>query len=167
MSIKGVYIRNILIAGLFIILMVSANTFSRNDLSTIKSMNSDDELKKSIEKKATELSSDLKSRINLTDNQASAIRTTLIEYLTNVSIIQFTQRAGAREKTYDVKSEPPSDLQDLNLNYDEYSLDDLRNADIETNKKLENIIPDAQKAKWNDVKDFWWSKVIAVQYEED
>ena len=167
MSTKGVYIRNVLIAGLFIIPMISANIFSRNNLNTIKSMNSDDELKKSIEKKATQLSSDLKSRISLNDNQTSEIKTTLIEYFTNVSIIQFTQRAGAREKTYDVKSDPSSDLQDLNLSYDEFSLDDLRNADTQTNKKLESIIPDAQKGKWNDVKDFWWSKVIAVQYEED
>jgi hypothetical protein len=160
-------VRNVFLLGLIISLMSPIYLFSKNNINLDKRSNSDDDQKKLIEKKATDLASDLQSRMHFTNIQASEVKTILINYFTNVSIIQFTQRAGAREKTYDVKSDPPSDLQDLNLNYDDNSLEDLRNADNEANSKLNSIISTSQISKWNDVKDSWWSKVIAVQYEDE
>src|ERR1035437_2477613 len=159
--------RNMLIAALMMILMSSSYIFSKSDLNANKSSNLDDDQKKIIEKKAYDLAEELQSKIHLTDIQTPEVKTILINYLTNVSIIQFTQRAGAREKTYDVKSDPPSDLQDLALSYDDNSIADLRNADNEANSKLNSIISTSQISKWNDVKDSWWSKVIAVQYEDE
>ena len=158
MSRLSTVFRNTMIFGFIITLLTTVNIFSKNNLN-------DDEQKAVIESKAGELATDLQSRINLTDNQFAQVKATLVEYLTNVSIIQFTQRAGAREKTYDVKADPPSDLQDLNLNYDDNSLQDLRNADNEASSRLDNII--SNKDKWKEVKDSWWSKVIAAQYEEN
>jgi hypothetical protein len=149
--------RYMLIAGLLMSINLHAG----------KRIQSDDEQKKEIKKHAIELTSDLQSRISLTNMQCSAIQKILIDYLTNVSIIEFTQRAGAREKTYDVKSDPPSDLQDLNISYDDNSLEELRNADNDANSKLDNIIMDAQRGKWTSLKDSWWSKVIAAQYEDN
>ena|ERR1035437_2792270 len=160
-------VRNIFLLGLIISLMSPIYLFSKNNINLDKRSNSDDDQKKLIEKKATDLASDLQSRMHFTNIQTSEVKTILINYFTNVSIIQFTQRAGAREKTYDVKSDPPSDLQDLNLSYDDNSLEDLRNADNEANSKLNSIISTSQISKWNDVKDSWWSKVIAVQYEDE
>ena len=160
-------VRNIFLLGLIISLMSPIYLFSKNNINLDKRSNSDDDQKKLIEKKAIDLASDLQSRMHFTNIQTSEVKTILINYFTNVSIIQFTQRAGAREKTYDVKSDPPSDLQDLNLSYDDNSLEDLRNADNEANSKLNSIISTSQISKWNDVKDSWWSKVIAVQYEDE
>ncbi len=154
---------NLFIGGLIIMLITPVYIYSR---STVR-INSDDEQKKLIEEKAALLTSDLQSKIDLNDNQVSEVKTILTDYLTNVSLIHFTQRAGAREKTYDVKADPPSDLQDLNLNNEDNSLDDLKNADTEASSKLDNIITEAQKNKWKDVKDSWWNRVIAVQYTEN
>jgi hypothetical protein len=159
--------RNMLIMGLMMILMSSSSIFAKYNLNAYKSINNDDDQKKIIEKKATDLAEELQSKIHLTDIQTSEVKIILINYLTNVSIIQFTQRAGAREKTYDVKSDPPSDLQDLALSYDDNSILDLRNADNDATSKLNDIISTYQMTDWNSVKDSWWSKVIAFQYEEN
>jgi hypothetical protein len=159
--------RNMLIMGLMMILLSSSYLFSKSNVNAYKIIYNDDDQKKIIEKKAIDLAEELQSKIHLTDIQTSEVKTILINYLTNVSIIQFTQRAGAREKTYDVKSDPPSDLQDLALSYDDNSIEDLRNADNDASSKLNNIISTYQMANWNAVKDSWWSKVIAFQYEEN
>ena len=157
MTTRTTFMRYVLILGI----IMSFNLRAANRL------NLDDEQKRIIEKQAVELASDLQSRISLTNSQISAIEKILVDYLTNVSIIEFTQRAGAREKTYDVKSDPPSDLQDLNLTYDDNSLTDLRNADNEANSKIDNVILDSQREKWTSLKDSWWSNVIAKQYEDN
>jgi len=164
---RSTVLKNMFISVFVILLLLQTSIYSKNYLITNQRTNSDDEQKARINSKAAELANDLQSIVQLTDIQASEVKATLINYLTNVSIIQFTQRAGAREKTYDVKSDPPSDLQDLNLNYDDNSLENLRAADNEATAKLNNIISTSQITKWNDVKDSWWSKVIAVQYEDN
>ena len=164
---RSTVLKNMFISVFVILLLLQTSIYSKNYLIANQRTNSDDEQKARINSKAAELANDLQSIVQLTDIQASEVKATLINYLTNVSIIQFTQRAGAREKTYDVKSDPPSDLQDLNLNYDDNSLENLRAADNEATAKLNNIISTSQITKWNDVKDSWWSKVIAVQYEDN
>jgi hypothetical protein len=157
MSRKSTAVRNMIIFGFILTLLTTVNIYSMR-------IKTNDEQKAAIESKAGELATELQSKVGLSGSQFTGVKEVLVNYLTNVSIIQFTQRAGAREKTYDVKSDPPSDLQDLNLNYEDNTLDDLRNADKEANSKLDNIL--SNKDKWKDIKDLWWSKVIEAQYEE-
>jgi hypothetical protein len=125
------------------------------DSSTTKGGMYGDDMKSMIEKRASDLTSDLQSKVNLTDSQVSAVKSNLIDYMTKVATIQNSQRAGLKEKS-------PSDSSSTMSNTD--NSPDLKNADSDASLKIESLITEDQKSKWSDIKDSWWSEVKSVAY---
>ncbi len=155
MSINRNFIKSLMISVLFLIFIFSTNIIAQSttDQSNKTGMYGDDQ-KSMIEKRATDLTSDLQSKVNLTDSQVSAVKSDLIDYFTKVSVIQSSQRAGLKEKS-------PSDS---SMSMSSNNSDELKNADTDASSKIESLITDDQKSKWSDIKDTWWSEVKSVAY---
>jgi len=109
-----------------------------------------------IEKRASDLTSDLQSKVNLTDSQVSAVKSDLIDYMTKVTTIQNSQRAGLKEKM-------PSDTSSMSGSSSDngYSMQ-IKNAETDASSKIESVITDDQRSKWSEVRDSWWGEVKSV-----
>jgi len=153
------FMKRILTPVLFLIFISSANTFAQLNIDPMtKSSGTGDDMKSMIEKRASDLTSDLQSKVNLTDNQVSAVKSDLIDYMTKVSVIQTSQKAGLKEKS------ATDTLSDMSNSPDNSTSQDLKSADDDAALKIESVITADQKSKWSDIKDSWWNEVKSVAY---
>jgi hypothetical protein len=131
---------------------------AQDNTDIIKGNMSGDDMKSMMEKRAADLTSDLQSKVNLTDSQVSDVKAGLIDYMTKVSIILTSQRAGLKEMS------PMDTSYTMDNSSDKNYTEELKNADADANKTIESVITDDQKTKWSSVKDSWWTEVKAVVY---
>ena len=157
----GNFIRSFLISAICMLFMLSTSIFAQMyDSSTTQSTKSGmygDDMKNMIEKRASDLTSDLQTKVNLTDSQVSAVKSDLIDYMTKVATLQNSQRAGLKEKS-------PMDSSSNMSNSDNSTSQELKNADSDASLKIESLITEDQKSKWSDIKDSWWGEVKSVAY---
>jgi|ERR1035437_488002 hypothetical protein len=125
-----------------------------------------DDLKKIIGQKANNFSSDLRSRLNLTESQKRYIYNILVDYYTKETGNQTSQRVALRESKQSLNQETDLSMQKgTNMGAGNNNGDKLRNANIEANTKIESILDNAQRNNWTEVKDSWWGKVKTELYE--
>ena len=151
-----IYAGVIFITGLFIFLLSSANIFAQDDSKSNKNM-SDDDIKTMIEKRASDLTHDLTSKLDLSNDQANLIKNVLVAYQTKVSDLQTKQRAGLKE--YNMPDS--SGITGMNNPSDDFKI-----ADDDATSHIESVLTDSQKAKWTDVKDSWLAQVKSFVYGE-
>ena len=165
MNITGNKIRSILISGIITIVISSSNLFAQMnmDSTTTKSGMSDDEMKSQIEKRASDLTSDLQSKVGLNEMQVSTVKSNLIDYMTKIATLQATQRAGLKESP-PIGSNPPSPSMPNSDIAPTGVTDEMKSADSDASLKIESVITEYQKEKWSNIKDTWWGEVKSVVY---
>jgi hypothetical protein len=120
-----------------------------------KTNGSNNDLEKKIEQNANYYTSNLKTRLNLTDSQMRYIYDILLNYYLMGTGNQTSQRAALRESMGSFKLETEPFIQNRN---------DI-DASSKANNKIENIIDNEQKNKWMEIKDTWWVNVKTELYE--
>jgi len=131
-----------------------------------RSTNND--IEKKIEQNANYYTSDLKTKLNLTDSQMRYMYNILLDYYLNETGNQTSQRAALRESKESYKPETEQLKQNGN-NMDESgnNTDLYSDAGSKANKKIENIIDSEQKEKWIEIKDSWWEGLKTELYKGD
>ena len=122
-----------------------------------KTNGSTNDLEKKIEQNANYYTSNLRTKLNLTNSQMRYIYDILLDYYLKGTGNQTSQSAALRESKGLFKLETEPFMQNRN-NMDAIS---------KTNMKIENIIDNEQKSKWTEIKDSWWINVKTELYGGD
>ena len=139
-----------------------------NNMMQDKTNGSTNDLEKKIEKNANYYSSDLKTKLNLTDSQMRYIYDIMLDYYLNRTGYQTSQRAALRESKESFKPETEPLKQNMNnIDASDNNTDLYLDASSKANKKIENILDNEQKNKWRKVNDSWWVNVKTELYEGD
>jgi hypothetical protein len=125
------------------------------------------DLEKMIEQNANYYSSNLKTRLNLTDSQMRCIYDIMLDYYLNEPGNQTSQRAALRESKQSSKIEMDPIYDRTNMETSDNNTDQIRNTSSEANKKIENILDNQQMDKWIGIKDSWWVNVKTELYDGD
>ena len=166
---KSTYLNGYFYHVMIFFIISSVNILSQDNTNNSmqdKTNTNTDDLKKIIGQKANNFSSDLRSRLNLTESQKRYIYNILVDYYTKETGNQTSQRAALRESKQSLNQETDLSMQKgTNMGAGNNNGDKLRNANIEANTKIESILDNSQRNNWTEVKDSWWGKVKTELYE--